>query len=121
MNQGKGPFIHKLTEASKQALDDRIKKALDASGFAQNLEALEHDKQLTEFRLSQDNLGGEERKELEKYLQKVKVKIDEKLKERKVLEDRQRQEQAAEAQTETGGVATEKVKKSEGMFSCNIL
>ena len=33
MNEGKSPFVNKLTEASKEVLDARVKKALDSSGF----------------------------------------------------------------------------------------
>ena len=113
MNQGKDPFIHKLTEASKEVLDERIKQALDSSGFTVEIEKLENDKQELEGRIKEGNLSKEDKDELECELKNVNDKIDEKIKSRKALEEGKRQEQALEAQKESGGKATAELQKKQ--------
>lgn len=56
MNEGKSPFVNKLTEASKEVLDARVKKALDSSGFAEDLKQLEQDKGVVELHLKEEKL-----------------------------------------------------------------
>lgn len=122
MIQGKGAFKHKLNEASKKVLDERIKKALDNSGFIEDIDKLQHTKANLESQLKKGNLSEEERKEIEHELQKVKDKIDARNRSRKALEDATRQSQVREAQNESGGEATEKIMQeaSESSFSCSI-
>ena len=113
MNQGKSPFIHQLTEASKEVLDERIREALDSSGFTVEIEKLEHDKEELESQLKDGKLSEEDRVELENELMSINDKIDEKSKSRKALEEGKRQEQALEAEKDSGGEATEKVQKKQ--------
>jgi len=120
MNEGKSPFVNKLTEASKEVLDARIKKALDSSGFVEDLKQLEQEKKVVELQLKEEKLVKKERLELEEYLQTVNDRIDAKQKEIKRLEDEKKKELAQEAQTGSGGAATAKVNAASGWW-CTIL
>ena len=97
-----------MTEASKEVLNERIKKALDSSEFAVELENLKQQKQVIKSKTKEANLSKKNREELEKEVQDVNSKIDAEL---KALEEKSRQEQAQEeAQLlDSGGAATKKV------------
>ena len=111
MLQGKGAFKHKLNEASRKVLEESIKKALDNSGFIEVIQSLEQTKEQLQSQLKEENLSDEERKKIERELEKVNKQIDAKNTSKKALEDETRQSQVQEAQKESGGAATQRIKQ----------
>ena len=115
MNEGRSPSIHKLSKASNEVLEESIREALDSSGFEVDLKQLEGDKHHITSQLSgETNLTEDERKELQEYLEDIKLKIDLKQKEIEALKKKKMQEQAEEAATKSGGKTTEKLSSGSG-------
>ena len=123
MMEGKKPFTNELIAKSKQALDKRIKEALESSGFTvAEIDKLKQDKQQLEERIKDESLGEKEKKQVEHELHKIKEEIQAKMK--AVMEDA-RQSQVEEAQGESGGKVTENMKKtaeqkSGGCFPASV-
>ena len=61
-------FIHKLTKASKQALDEEIKKAMEESGFYLQFQELARKERELEKQLADKKKSAEEKTKLEKRL-----------------------------------------------------
>ena len=116
MNLQKSPFINSLTNASKEVLDEHIKKALDSSGFTVESEKLEHERRQIKDLLKEGNLSEEEKVKYDKLLEEVNDKIDAKNRERKAIEKQKREEQAEKESQESGGEATERVQAQGGCF-----
>ena len=105
-------FIHKLTKASKQALDEEIKKAMEESGFYLQFQELARKERELEKQLADKKKSAEEKTKLEKRLAQEKKKRKDledqeaKLKD-KVEEARQDAEKAKDAlkrvENESGG------------------
>ena len=118
MNSGEGPFVHTLTKASKEVLDERIKNALNSIGLDITLEKMTKEKEDLENLLAKKDLSQEERNHAEDQLKKLKEEIAAKKKKVKELETEEREKQALEASKEkSGGKATENVKSTGGCFS----
>lgn len=119
MNEGRSPFVHNLTKASNEVLEERIRKALDSSGFEVDLKQLEDDRDRITSQLSgETDLTEDERKELQEYLKEIKLKIDLKQAEIEALKKEKVQEQAEDAATTSGGNTTAKLSSEGSSGSC---
>ena len=105
-----------MTNASKEVLDEQVKKALDSSGFTVEFEKLEKERRQIEDLLKEGKVSEEEKVKYDKLLREINVKIDAKEKERKAIEKRKREEQAENESQESGGAATERVQAQDGCF-----
>ena len=75
LNKEKGSrFVHKLTKASKEALDEEIKKAMEESGFYRQVEELKRKERELEKQLADKEKSDKEKAKLEKLLAKEKKK-----------------------------------------------
>ena len=109
MNLGKKPFVNSLTDASKEVLEERVKKTLDSSGFTMKFEELEDERKRLSEILQRINLSEEEKSEYENLLRKVDDKIDAKKREKTAIEKEERQKHAKdETKNKSGGAATKK-------------
>ena len=61
MNFQKSPFINSLTNASKEVLDEHVKKALDSSEFTVEFEKLEKERRQIEDLLREGKFSEEEK------------------------------------------------------------
>lgn len=113
MNFRKSPFINSLTNASKEVLDEQVKKALDSSGFTVEFEKLEKERRQIEDLLKEGKVSEEEKVKYDNLLREVNVKIDAKEKKRKAIEKQKREEQAENESQESGGAATERVQAQD--------
>ena len=116
MNVQKTPFINSLTSASKEVLDEHIKKALDSSGFTVETEKLEQERRQTKDLLKEGNLSEEEKDKYEELLKEINDKIEAKNRERKEIEKQKREEQAEKESQKSGGEATKRVQDQGGCF-----
>lgn len=123
MNLAKSPFINSLTDASKEVLEERIKKTLDSSGFTLEFEQLKQERErLRKILLEEKDLSEEDKSEYENLLRDVEDKIEAKNREKKAIEIEERQEHAKkETQNKSGGAATKKVKARRPKKHCSIL
>ncbi|XP_022796876.1 uncharacterized protein LOC111335267 isoform X2 [Stylophora pistillata] len=131
MRRGKGPFMHKLTWASKQTLENEIKTAMEESGLA----SLERDLRKKEEQVEKERIEAHtksselkknnETEEEKKKMEEKKKKMEDERKrlegerkklenEKKKLEEKLKDDQKKEAQKGEGGKATENVKKKSG-------
>lgn len=121
MNLAKGPFINSDTDASKEVLEERIKKTLDSSGFTLEFEQLKQERERLRILLKEKDLSEEDKSEYENSLRDVEDKIDAKNREKRAIENEERQEHTKEeTQTESGGAATKKVKGRRPKKCCSI-
>lgn len=110
-----------MTKASQEVLEGRIQKALDSSGFAEDLTHLKEEKEAVESQLSENIASEQDREALEDRLQGINDKIDVKQKEIDALKETQRTEQVKDAETESGGDTTKKISDSAKGGICVII
>lgn len=117
MNSGKSPFVHVLTTASKEVLDEHIKKALNSNGLDVKLEKITKEKEGLENLLKEENLSQKERNNAEDLLKTLKDDIVAEKKKVREVEAKEREKQAQEAaKGNSVGNAKEKVKSNGGCF-----
>ena len=110
MTAGRGRFIHPLTNTSKAVLEKEIKKALDQSGFNEQLKKLkQREAELKE--VQEQNVSTTQ--ELEEKVKKIKQEKED-LKRRK----EEMENQITQWQKETGGNATEPVSNNISSGGC---
>ena len=111
----RGPLIHRLTKASKQVLDEEIKKAMDEQGITKQAEALRKNKEEIKKLLEDKKKSEEEKRDLEKRLTEQKEEQTKLEAAAKKLADEKKQSQLDDAKSPEGGKSTEEVaKKDEG-------
>lgn len=117
MNSGKGPFVHFLTEASKEVLDEHIKKALNSIGLDIKLEKMTKEKEDLEKLLMKKDLSQNEKNQAEDLLKKLKEEIVAEKENVREVEAKEREKQAREAsKAKFGGKATQSVMSRLGCF-----
>jgi len=110
----KSPFMHKLNRASGAVLEQEIQKAMNESGLARQAEALRRNEEKLKKQLAEKKRSDEEKEKLKKRLAEEEQKQrDLKEEERKLKEELERRQQE-EAQTESGGTATQHVENTSG-------
>ena len=110
MTKNKTPFVNRLTLASKDVVDERIKESLKASGFVQEDARLERERVELERRMNNVR-DVEERKVLELQLADNKKKTFSAQQKRNALVTRSVQAQAKMSLEGSGGVAMERIQK----------
>ena len=97
MNSGKSPFVHVLTEASKEVLDKQIKKALNSIGLDIKLETMAKEKEDLENLLMKKDLPQKEKKQAEDLLKKLEEEIAAEKEKVREVEAKEREKLAREA------------------------
>ena len=110
MRKGKGSLKHRLTKASKEALDEEIKKAMDESGLTKQAEALRKKEKQIKNQIAEKERSDTERRELEERLAEEKKKQDELEAQKKRLEQERKEAQIHCAQSMSGGYALETIR-----------
>ena len=93
MTRGRTPFTNRLTQASKEVVEERISEAIKASGLGEVDERLEREREDLEKRMK-DMVEFEEKKELERRLAEIESKFLATQQQRRELENRSVQAQA---------------------------
>ena len=111
----RGPLIHRLTKASKQVLEEEIKKAMDEQGITEQAEALRKDQEEIKKLLEDEKTSEGEKRALEKRFAEQDEKLAELDAAARKLTDEKKQSQLDDAKSPDGGKSTEEVaKKDEG-------
>ena len=111
----RGPLIHRLTKASKQVLEEEIKKAMDEQGITEQAEALRKDQEEIKKLLEDEKTSEGEKRALEKRFAEQDEKLAELDAAARKLADEKKQSQLDDAKSPDGGKSTEEVaKKDEG-------
>ncbi|XP_022799198.1 uncharacterized protein LOC111337206 isoform X2 [Stylophora pistillata] len=110
----KGPLMHRLNTASKEVLDEKIKKAMDECGLTKQEETIRQQRAEMERQLKEKQKSDVEKRKLEKRLAEQKKRQAELEDEKKRLEEEKREQQRNEAESESGGTATEVIEENTG-------
>ena len=111
----RGPLIHRLTKASKQVLEEEIKKAMDEQGITEQAEALRKDQEEIKKLLEDEKTSEGEKRALEKRFAEQDEKLVELHAAARKLADEKKQSQLDDAKSPEGGKSTKEVaKKDEG-------
>lgn len=115
----KGPLIHHLNTASKEALNEEINKAMKESGLAEQEEAIRQQQEQIKRQLEEKEKSDAEKRKLKARLAEEEKKQKELEAKKKQLEEDKKQRQLKEAETPSGGNATQKIqKKGENNGGC---
>ena len=115
MRKERGPLIHRLTKASKQVLDEEIKKTMDEQGITELAEALRKDQEEIKKLLEDEKTTEGEKRALEKLFAEQDEKLAELDAAARKLADEKKQSQLDDAKSPEGGKSTKEVaKKDEG-------
>ncbi|RMX61356.1 hypothetical protein pdam_00025651, partial [Pocillopora damicornis] len=97
VKEERGPLIHRLTKASKQVLDEEIKKAMDEQGITEQAEALREDQEEIKKLLEDEKTSEGEKRALEKRFAEQDEKLAELDAAARKLADEKKQSQLDDA------------------------
>ena len=102
MRKQRGPLIHRLTKASKQVLEEEIKKAMDEQGITEQVKALRKDQEEIKKLLEDEKTSEGEKRALEKRFAEQEEELAELDAAARKLADEKKQSQLDDAKSPEG-------------------
>lgn len=113
----KGPLIHYLTKVSEEQLNEVIARAMEETGLARQEKEICRQQEKIKRQLEEEQRVDAENHDLKNRLAELEIKMEEWEAKKRQLEEEKREQQRKEAETESGGEATENIrKKSRGCY-----